>query len=81
MQERHNLPREEAARRVAETDHARTMFVRNNFHKDPNDPVAYDLVLNSAHFTPDECATMIIQALHMREENAKVKTSAAPARV
>jgi cytidylate kinase len=80
MQERHNLSREEAARRVAETDHARTMFVRNNFHKDPNDPVAYDLVLNSAQFTPDECAAMIIQALHMREENAKLRSRATPAK-
>jgi cytidylate kinase len=64
VQKRHGVSREEAARRVASTDLDRTTFVREHFHKDPNDPALYDLVLNTGRFTVEETAEMIEQALH-----------------
>jgi len=63
MQERTGLGREEAARRVATTDQDRTKFVRENLHKDPADPTLYDLVLNTARLSVEECAELIEQTL------------------
>jgi len=53
----------EAARRVETTDRERTVFVKNHFHKDPADPLAYDLILNASRFSVAECADLIIDAL------------------
>jgi cytidylate kinase len=75
MQQRYNLSFADAARRVADTDHARAEFVRSVFHKDPNDPSGYDLLLNTARFTPDECAALIEQALRVRQSQIKTMTS------
>jgi cytidylate kinase len=58
-----HLSREEAARRVPTTDRERARFVQDHFQKDTADPRNYDLVLNSARFSVDECADLIIGAL------------------
>lgn len=54
---------EEAARWVEKTDHERTRFVKDHFHKDPSLPAAYDLTLNAARFSAGECAAVIAEAL------------------
>jgi cytidylate kinase len=45
---RDSLRREEARRRVVQTESERRAFVRRHFHADLLDPVHYDLVLNTA---------------------------------
>ena len=45
---RDGLSREEARRRVIQTDSERRAFIRRHFHTDMLDPVHYDLVLNTA---------------------------------
>lgn len=74
MQQRCNLLFAEAARRVADTDHARAEFVRGVYQKDPDDAAGYDLVLNTARYTPDECATIIEAALRLRQARIKATT-------
>ncbi len=67
IQKRLGVRREEAARRIAQTDHDRTQFVVSHFDKDPADPCNYDLVLNSARLGVEACAELIVEAqLHMQ---------------
>ena len=63
MQKSSGLGRAEAARRVESTDRDRANFIRDHFHKDPADPANYDLVLNTARFSIEDCAEQIEHAL------------------
>lgn len=53
----------EATRMAEQTDAQRTEFVRSHFHKDPNDVHLYDLVINTARFSDDQCAKVISAAM------------------
>jgi cytidylate kinase len=64
MSREQGLSHGEAARRVAELDHARVGFIRSHFRKDPTDPAGYDLVLNSSRLSVDACADLVVAALH-----------------
>ena len=55
---------EEAAVKVATTDRLRVQFVREHFNKDTTDPSLYDLVLNTERFSVEQCADLIVEALH-----------------
>ena len=57
------IPRREAARLIALTDRTRAHFVRLYFQRDSSDPQHYDLVLNSAQFSIDQCARLIAEAI------------------
>jgi cytidylate kinase len=59
----HDISREAAARQVEATDRERDRFVRDHFQMDPTDPSNYDLLLNAARFTVDQCADLVIAAL------------------
>lgn len=52
---------EEATRRVMHRQSRRTAFIRQTFHHDINDPLAYDLVINTERIS-DECAVQAIAA-------------------
>ncbi|MBL9125046.1 MAG: cytidylate kinase-like family protein [Planctomycetaceae bacterium] len=54
----------QAQREMDKIDRERTRFVAEHFHKDPRDPASYDVVLNTAHFSRDECARLVIDFLH-----------------
>ena len=57
------VSRNEAARLVREKDRARTAFVKEHLHQDVNDPLHYDLVLNSSRLAVPECTELIVSAL------------------
>ncbi len=76
IQKRLGVKREEAARRIAQTDHDRTQFVVVNFHKDPSDPCNYDLVLNSARLGVEACAELIVEALARLRARSTAKGAA-----
>jgi cytidylate kinase len=84
MQKRHGLSREEATRRVEKTDRERTEFVRAHFHTDPNEPRHYDLILNTSRFSVEECAQIVIEAVHRLQErkiapgSARLEAAALP---
>jgi cytidylate kinase len=71
------LTQNEAARRVEQTDRRREEFVKANFHKDAQDVHLYDLVINSARYSQDQCAELIINALQQLRSNVKadIRTS------
>jgi hypothetical protein len=65
--QRFGIPQAEAALRVAKVDYDRARFVKDYFQKDPADPAGYDLVLNSLRLPTEECAGLIVEALHALE--------------
>ena len=77
MRLRLGVGREEAARKVEETDRERARFVRDHFQKDPTDPQNYDLILNSARWSVEECAGLILQALQQFQTRTAVRGSQA----
>jgi len=58
------VAREEAARQVETQDRQRASFVQNHFHKDVADPHNYDLILNTARWSVEECADAIVEAVN-----------------
>jgi cytidylate kinase len=55
---------EKAARKEIErVDAERKKFVQTHFHKDPNDPSHYDLVLNVSRLTAAQCSAIVAEAL------------------
>jgi cytidylate kinase len=60
------LSESEARRWVNRTDQERRAFVRHHFNQDPDDPVEYDLVLNTSRVDLHGAARIIVQALRTR---------------
>jgi hypothetical protein len=67
---------QEAARWVEETDRERTVFVKEYFHKNPDDLRQYDLVLNSSRFSTEDCVGVIAEALRHLEARAAARRPA-----
>lgn len=65
---------EEARKWVERTDTERARFVKNHFHKDPDDPRQYDLVLNSSRFSVAECADLIVEAVHRLQARSAARS-------
>ncbi len=63
VRQREHLNREEAARRVTEIERERAHFVKDHFQKDVGDAHEYDLVLNTARFSVEGCAEVILEAV------------------
>jgi cytidylate kinase len=61
---RREIPNMDAARaRVQERDRARDRYIQTQFHRKPDDPDLYDLVINTAVFSLDGAVDLICQAL------------------
>ena len=63
---REGLDAAKAAEMVRRIDHARDHYVRSVFRKDIADPLHYDLVINTDHFTDGAAAELIVTALRGR---------------
>jgi cytidylate kinase len=63
MAHEQNLTNTEAAHYVDTRDHDRHKFIKDHFHKEPDNPLNYDLIINRSRFTIDETAELIIDAL------------------
>jgi hypothetical protein len=59
-----HLDRPTAAHRLDQINRERSRFLHEHFHVDPAQPGHYDLVLNSSHWSPSDCADFILSALH-----------------
>jgi cytidylate kinase len=68
--ERHGLARETAARRMAEEDEGRRYYVKKHFYRDVDDPLLYDLVLNTDRLGHRAAAELIAQAVEIKVRNA-----------
>ncbi|HET9689744.1 MAG TPA: cytidylate kinase-like family protein [Acidimicrobiales bacterium] len=54
---------EEARRRMADTDRARTLYVRRLYHADPTDPRLYNLVVDTTVLTVDAAVGLLADAV------------------
>ena len=57
---------DEAAARVARMDEDRLHFLRHHFGVDPDDPLLYDLVVNTGTLPLEDAADLVIEALARR---------------
>jgi CMP/dCMP kinase len=51
---------------LRQEDERRTLYVRQYFHARIDDPLCYDLVLNSGAIDFDAAATLVVESLHIR---------------
>jgi cytidylate kinase len=51
---------------VAKVDHERKDFIRDQFQKDPRDPMNYDLVINTSALTVEGTAAIVMAALRQK---------------
>jgi cytidylate kinase len=69
VRHRKGLSAVEAERWVDHTDRERTLFVKSHFHIDADDPLHYDLVLNSRRLSAEACAAVIVESARALEEH------------
>jgi cytidylate kinase len=67
---KHGLDARAAAQLLHELDRERVRFVRDHFHKDPEDPRSFDLVLNTSRVPVGDCADLILAALRRMQARA-----------
>jgi chloramphenicol 3-O-phosphotransferase len=73
LAQRLGLDNASAARMLDEIESERAGFIKEHFNRDPRDVGNYDLVVNTSHLPPADCAAVIVEALHHREPAAKPK--------
>ncbi len=56
-----------AAREMENIDRERVRFVIDHFHQDPLDPASYDVILNTSHFSPADCARVVLDFIETIE--------------
>ena len=66
---------DKAERWVDKQDHDRKAFVKFHFAVDADDPLGYDLLLNSGTFDIEECATIIVDAARVLESKTAKKVA------
>jgi len=64
---------EQAAVHIQKNDVARRRFVRTNFGQDIDNPLLYDLVLNTEHLSPAAAARLVLTALRDQLEDARAQ--------
>lgn len=64
------IPEKDAHAKIREVDGGRLAFVRNYFHKDPADALAYDLIINTSRFDTGACVDLILSALSSKQPQA-----------
>jgi cytidylate kinase len=67
VQRREGMSAAAAERWVDKHDRERMRFVEHHFHVNADDPVLYDLVLNSKRMTTDESADLVVKAAQVLE--------------
>jgi len=55
--------REQAEREIKDFDRSRAELVRRNFHRDINDPMAYDMIINTTFIDNDRALEMIEEGM------------------
>jgi len=63
MTQRLNMGRSEAEKLVSELDAARAEFCQRHFHHNVEDPLEYDLVINTARLSTEAAAELIVDTL------------------
>jgi cytidylate kinase len=60
-----NVTKDQAKRRIVQTESDRRAFIRKYFHVDIADPKYYDMIVNTGTFTLDQATDAIANAMNM----------------
>ena len=77
MMQRGNLKRAAAAKLVEELDASRAEFCRRHFHHNIQDPLEYDLIVNTARLSLEAAAELIVDTLCRAQRSGLVPASGA----
>jgi cytidylate kinase len=73
------LTTEQAEEQVRLRDERRAKFLITHFHRQPDDPYQYDLIVNSALLGEETCADLIVQAARAKMAAYAPLSSSSPA--
>jgi cytidylate kinase len=65
---RMNISKDEVKRLTEQKDRERGEFIRTNFNKDVSNPLGYDLVINSARYSLESIAEIVMNAYEIKTE-------------
>ncbi|MEW6111290.1 MAG: cytidylate kinase family protein [Thermodesulfobacteriota bacterium] len=68
IMERHGLSREEAEDFIHKHEHERDRLIRSIFRSDPNDWSLFDIIINTAQYSPANAADVLIEAIKKKEK-------------
>ncbi len=68
---RRGIPPRDAAREVDTVDRDRAEFIRSTFHRSVDDPLGYDLVVNSAGLTATSVTSWLADVAHEKFERLR----------
>jgi len=68
-----DLNEEDARQALLEEDGARKSYMKKYFDRDIDDPLLYDMVVNSDHFRPEEAARLIVEGWKSKVASAKAR--------
>jgi len=63
-----NLDEKSARQKINSFDNSRREFIKRYFKADLEDPVHYDLVINTEHLNYDAAAALVIKAISLKEQ-------------
>lgn len=63
---RNKISEKAAKKLILKEDRMRSEFIRRNFHKDINDPLIYDLMINASEFSVEQITAIIVKAYKER---------------
>lgn len=70
---RSGMNKQEVERMTEEKDRERTEFIRRNFQEDVNNPLSYDLVINSSSYSLEQIAEIVLKAYSIKTGVEKEK--------
>jgi cytidylate kinase len=68
VMQREGLSREDAEARLHEKDSNRNRLLKTQYHESPDNPLLYDLVINTSTLSISHAVDMIVQALRAKAE-------------
>jgi len=68
-----DLTEEQARQVIREQDEARRSYMKKYFDRDLDDPLLYDMVINSDHLRPAEAARLIVEAWKIKATSVNAR--------
>jgi cytidylate kinase len=72
-----NLDQEAAKQEIARVDNSNRQFVRRYFKAEVEDPVNYDLVINTKNLSFQAAASMVVDALSYKDQTSDGRSKTA----
>lgn len=63
-----NLTEEKAKKEIVRFDSSRREFIKRYFHTELEDPIYYDMVINTEHLSFEDAASIVINALPFKDK-------------